>query len=49
MLDREPDERREISARIEEAAEEAFETLRALGRRFQPGAEPRAETKEWVG
>jgi polysaccharide pyruvyl transferase WcaK-like protein len=49
ILDRGPDERREISARIEEAAEDASETLRALGRRFQPRAEPRAETKEWVG
>ena len=49
ILEREAVERREISARVEEAAEQAAETLRALGRRFQPRAEPRAETKESVG
>lgn len=49
LMDREHEERREIASRIERARECVTTTLRALGRRFQPRAEPRAETREVIG
>jgi hypothetical protein len=49
LMDREQEERREIANRMERARERVTMTLDALGRRFQPRAEPRAETRGVIG
>lgn len=49
LLDRELEERTTTARRVGEAREGASATLRSLGRRFRPTAEPRPETRERIG